>query len=232
VLDCVYNASLKSRALKDPAFKTFLIELAFQRVEAQWGILLSRQIGTPNIASKGKLQPRTVSIPVALYPEGHPNRALGGDDEPQPKAKLIEEIDAPPSSSSAPERAKKPKGILKSPETAADLAKATAALPSPEFSWSKHDAGIQITIRVPGLERTHIPAATLDLEPRRLLLALPPLYALDLDLDLPDARLRESARLSDASAQQALTLKRCPGLDVDRARAEWRVAEEVLVVHA
>src|ERR1700732_2167128 len=76
VFDAVFNSSLKSRTLKDPEFKTFLIELAFQRVEAQTSsaILLSRQIGTPNIASKGKLEPRTVQIPRVLYPEGHPYR--------------------------------------------------------------------------------------------------------------------------------------------------------------
>ncbi|OCH91358.1 hypothetical protein OBBRIDRAFT_792407 [Obba rivulosa] len=228
VLDCVYNASLKSRTLKDPAFKTFLIELAFQRVEAQWHILLSRQIGTPNIASKGKLQPRTVSIPVALYPEGHPHRALGGGDQQQRQAKLIEEIDSPSIPGAATHRTQKPKGILKSPATTTPV----ALPPPPDFSWEKQGTGVQITLRVPGLERAHIPSAALDIEPRRLLLSLPPLYALDLDLDLPDAALPGAARLSGASAHQALLLKRHPRLDVDGARAEWRVADGVLVIHA
>ncbi|EMD35118.1 hypothetical protein CERSUDRAFT_97034 [Gelatoporia subvermispora B] len=242
VLDAIYNASLKPRASKEPAFKTFLIELAFQRVEAQCGILLARQIGTPNIAAKGAIAPRAVAIPAALFPEGHPSRALAGaDEEQQPrKTKLIEELDAPastPPGAASPSAPKAPKGILKPPAastpTAAEAGTPTAALPPPpELSWAKNGTGIQITLRVPGLERAHIPGATLDLEPRRLALALPPLYALDLDLDLPDAELPRAARLAGPSARQALLLKRHRALDVDAARAEWRVAEGVLVVHA
>ncbi|KAG7447290.1 uncharacterized protein BT62DRAFT_948298, partial [Guyanagaster necrorhizus] len=63
VMDCIYNKSLKSRVLRDPAWKTFLIELALQRIEVQSGLVLSRRIGTPNIASKGKLSPREVTVP-------------------------------------------------------------------------------------------------------------------------------------------------------------------------
>lgn len=68
------------------------VELAFQRIEAQTSgaILLSRQIATPNIASKGKLEPRTVKIPSILYPEGHPNRGIVVREE---KANGGEEVD-------------------------------------------------------------------------------------------------------------------------------------------
>jgi len=85
VFDCIYNSSLKSRTLTDPEFKIFLVgmlaklsfsalisilhqstELALQRIEAQSGLTLSRSIGTPNIASKGKLLPRTVHVPASL----------------------------------------------------------------------------------------------------------------------------------------------------------------------
>lgn len=41
-------------------------ELALEHVEEKTHITLSRQIGTPNIASKGKLEPRTVLMPGAL----------------------------------------------------------------------------------------------------------------------------------------------------------------------
>ncbi|KAH9922346.1 pre-RNA processing PIH1/Nop17-domain-containing protein [Epithele typhae] len=65
VLDAIFNSSLKSRALRSPELKTYLIELAFEQIEAQHGLLLSRQIGTPNIASKGKLWPRAALVPTA-----------------------------------------------------------------------------------------------------------------------------------------------------------------------
>ncbi|KAF8966944.1 pre-RNA processing PIH1/Nop17-domain-containing protein [Flammula alnicola] len=68
VFDCIYNTTVKSRTLRDPEFKVFLVELALQRIEAQTGLALSRNIGTPNISSKGKLLPRTVQVPSALLP--------------------------------------------------------------------------------------------------------------------------------------------------------------------
>ncbi|KAF9040151.1 pre-RNA processing PIH1/Nop17-domain-containing protein [Panaeolus papilionaceus] len=69
VFDCVYNSTIKSRTLRDPEFKIFLVELALQRIEAQSGLGLSRSISTPNILSKGKLAPRSVLIPKAIFPE-------------------------------------------------------------------------------------------------------------------------------------------------------------------
>ncbi len=67
VFDCIYNKSLKSRVLRDQDLKLFLVELALQRIEIQFGIVLSRTIGTPNIASKGTLAPRTATIPNIDY---------------------------------------------------------------------------------------------------------------------------------------------------------------------
>ncbi|KAF5326063.1 hypothetical protein D9611_000877 [Ephemerocybe angulata] len=66
VVDCVYHSEVRKRTLRDPEFKVFLVELGLQRIEAQTGLTLSRHIGTPNIASKGTLQQRTVRIPTAL----------------------------------------------------------------------------------------------------------------------------------------------------------------------
>ncbi|KAG6898028.1 hypothetical protein C0992_007024 [Termitomyces sp. T32_za158] len=62
-----------SRTLTDPEFKLFIIELALQRIEAQSSLVLSRHIATPNIASKGKLLPRTVTIPASLVPGAPPH---------------------------------------------------------------------------------------------------------------------------------------------------------------
>jgi hypothetical protein len=64
-------------------------ERALREIEAQNSISLSRTLSTPNIASKGALEQRAVSIPAALFPPGHhypPSR-----DKPPPK-KLIEEV--------------------------------------------------------------------------------------------------------------------------------------------
>ncbi|KAJ3553047.1 hypothetical protein NM688_g3826 [Phlebia brevispora] len=146
VFDCVYNASLKSRCLRDHAFRAFLVELGLQRIEAQHSLLLSRQLGTPNIASKGKLQPRSALVPLILYPETHPLRA-------ENKAKrLIEEIEPLPSSSqregkvpvsqeSTPSLA--PKSILKKPAPMQEVpkrqekAKSTGKSERPKFEWAK-----------------------------------------------------------------------------------------------
>jgi hypothetical protein len=133
---------LHRRISNDPAKK----ELAFQRIEAQTSgsILLSRQIGTPNIASKGKLEPRTVQIPRVLYPEG---REVGGSGVDlgvsggKGKGKqLIEEIE-------------EGKGILKTPTKPIS---STVEIPS--WTWSKTSTKIKIIINVPKLVRPPLPS--------------------------------------------------------------------------
>ncbi|KIM77387.1 hypothetical protein PILCRDRAFT_12029 [Piloderma croceum F 1598] len=237
VFDAVFNSSLKTRTLTDPEFKTFLIELAFQRIEAQksGSILLSRQIGTPNIASKGKLEPRTVQIPRVLYPEGHPSRGamgggvdagvdLGASGGGKGKGKkLIEEI--------GEGEKNKGKGILKTP---AKSVSSTVEVPS--WTWSKTSNKIKIIINVPKLTHPQIPSSTLDLEPRRIILSTPALYELDVNLDASDAEIAatfsKEGGAGEDGMESALTLKRMRDLDVQEARAEWRVGEGVVVVYA
>lgn len=152
-----------------PSLWTRREELALQRIEAESSLLLSRTLGTPNIPSKGALQPRTVSVPAALFPPSHPLRqaALAA-----PAKKLIEEIvspstppPTPPPAASAPPK----KGILKNtargnagarpdaagPTTAPDAGTRTAqdlALETPEWSWTPRDDGrLCIAIGVPKL---------------------------------------------------------------------------------
>ncbi|KAF9477467.1 hypothetical protein BDN70DRAFT_881171 [Pholiota conissans] len=115
LFDCVYNSTLKSRTLRQPEFKVFLVELGLQRIEAQTGLSLSRTVGAPNIASKGPLAPRSVLIPSALLQprsnsaqrEVHQHPASAAVDvsgSAQGKghggAPLIEEIVPSPSASS------------------------------------------------------------------------------------------------------------------------------------
>ncbi|KAM5530849.1 hypothetical protein V8D89_015493 [Ganoderma adspersum] len=233
VFDCIFNSALKSRALRSNEFKTFLIELAFQRIEAQHSLLLSRQIGTPNIASKGKLQPRSVLVPTSLYQSAPSTREHAG-------APLIEVL--PPSNpSSSAARSRPSKGILKSgaKTSQADTQPKLSATPPtrlPGLSWSPTDDGrLRIALSVPHLTRTSIPDTTLDLEPRRLIFLAPDPtpYALDLDLSQPDAAIQKlfGDTQNGDSAMSAMGLKRERPLDVDGARAEWRVAEGQLIIY-
>lgn len=150
VFDCVLNPSIKSRSLKDPDFKNFIIgihlavdlisvlaaeytpELAFQRIEAQTTLVLSRQIGTPNIASKGKPQSRRMLIPAALYLPDHPHRRAPGT--------LVQEI--PDRSTSVFEKAP-PKSILKK--------KINSEAQIPAWSWAQQGSRIRIVFDVPGI---------------------------------------------------------------------------------
>lgn len=52
MFDCVFHSSLKAHP------KPLLVELALNRVESQnANLLLSREVGMPNIRHKGELQP-------------------------------------------------------------------------------------------------------------------------------------------------------------------------------
>ncbi|KAJ6463336.1 hypothetical protein C8R45DRAFT_841164 [Mycena sanguinolenta] len=219
VFDCIYHSSIKSRTVRDPAFKIFiqgtlarmlifLLQLALQRIEAQTSLVLSRQISTPNIASKGKLHPRTVLIP-SVVPTA-PN-----------KRPLIEEI-SPSAPVAVNDKNAPVKGILKSnapPSTATPGVR-------PTWSWSKSASGsIEITIT-----RALVAETTLDLEPRRVILTVPGHPPLDINLGVSDAEI--VAKSGAATPNGGLSLKRERELNVDAATAEWRVSAGVLVVAA
>ncbi|KAJ7233382.1 pre-RNA processing PIH1/Nop17-domain-containing protein [Mycena rebaudengoi] len=222
VFDCIFNSTLRSRSVRDAPFRAFIQELALQRVEAQTSLVLSRQISTPNIASKGKLLPRTVLIPSFLP-----------TSPGAPKKPLIEEVATPsvatPKSGSAPK-----KGILKSENaTPAQPPPPSSLKPGsrPTWSYAKTQSGtLEITIALPHLTPAIVAQTTLELEARRLLLSTPnaDVYApLDIDLALSDAEI-----VARGGGDAALKLKRERALDVDGARAEWRVADEMLVLFA
>ncbi|THG97205.1 hypothetical protein EW026_g4762 [Hermanssonia centrifuga] len=204
-------------------------ELGLQRIEAQYSLLLSRQLGTPNITSKGKLLPRNVLVPLALYPSEHPlhedtnNTKKPLVEELEPRTKLVEDISN--KLKLVEEVETKSKGILKSgPVT-------TQKKECPKFEWVKEGDKLKITVHVPKLRSTHIPNATLDLESRRIILDAAPFYSLDVDLSLSDAQIM-SVSGGASSDNPALTLKRQRDLDVDNATAEWHVGEGVLVILA
>jgi len=227
VFDCVYNSSLKSRSTRDTAFRTFLIEMAIQRVEVQHGLSLSREIGTPNIASKGKLAPRSALVPLALFPATHALKAQGEKGQ----KRLVEEVQEVDrgvlAKAQVPAQAvPRPKGILKR-----GLAKADAggAQERPLFEWTKEGERIKITVGVPNLTHEDIAAAALDVEPRRIVLDVPSLYHLDIDLTMSDAQI-VSMFGGTSSEGSPLMLKRQREFDVDSATAEWRVQERTLIL--
>ena len=91
---------------------------------------------------------------------------------------------------------------------------------------------------------TVVAQATLDVEPRRFTLYVPDLPVLDVNLDLSDAEIvslassAASASLHGTVEEKAvepnntLTLKRQRNLDVDEAKAEWRIGEGILLLTA
>ncbi|KAF8172843.1 hypothetical protein K438DRAFT_1921006 [Mycena galopus ATCC 62051] len=187
VFDCIYHTSIKSRT-----------------------------ISTPNIASKGKLLPRTVLIPAGI-----PTATS--------KRPLIEEL--PPSAAVAVNGNKKSdtptKGILK---PGAQPSTKAPAVSKPKWGWSKTESGsIEITIHIPVLTHALVAETMLELEARRLLLAVPGHPPLDINVGVSDAEI--AAKLG-AGPDGGLTLKRERELDVEAATAEWRVSEGVLVVVA
>ncbi|KAJ4481072.1 pre-RNA processing PIH1/Nop17-domain-containing protein [Lentinula aciculospora] len=253
VFDCVYHNSVKSRTLRDPEFKVFIIELSIQRIEAQTQLTLSRQIGTPNIAVKGKLQPRTVSIPSFLArPEAKAADAHNLDTKSGSMRKpLIEEIIAQDSSdttSQAGVDVRKPKSILKIPLSGpAPMApdRTKTGLP---LTWSWHTADddrLHVQIEVPLVEKTIISRSTLDIEPRRLIFSIPDHPVLDLNLSLSDAELvaylgqgsiditnlsNSSKGKGDSAVNKLLALKRQRPFNVDSATAEWFVVDNTLLI--
>lgn len=131
-------------------------ELSLQRIEAQAQLVLSRQIGMPNIAAKGKLQPRTVSIPSFLAPQDAEAKAadtLRKKSHSMQKP-LIEEIVTSGSSGFASQVIPKPKGILKG--SSAQVPRKVDQTPMWSWSWSwsrSNNDRLQIQIEVPPMVR-------------------------------------------------------------------------------
>lgn len=93
-------------------------------------------------------------------------------------------------------------------------------------------------------------ASALDIEPQRILLYIPKTYFLDIKLDVPDAQIGklrsmsspqdkekseldiDELRIKGHNAGEALRLKRQRDLDVDHARAEWRIGERRVIIWA
>jgi len=280
----------------------YATELALQRIEAQTGLVLSRNIGTPNIASKGKLLPRTVQVPAAMLPALTGAPSASQHPAQLPSKPLIQEVSSTtngaassPTSTdkgaNAGDAAPLPglRGILKKPGPSTSgsstaIAMEKGAIPIEDtpldWSWIKDEEGrLRVEVHVPGLVssvnlpriplflmlpqlQTHslVQSSTLDIEPRRLILAIPGRRVFDVDLQLSDAELtarigmahssRSTSSTSnstpkgkaadleeqrenrkEADTTRTLKLKRQRDFEVDRAEAEWEVGGEKVVIY-
>jgi len=293
VFDAVFNNTLKSRCTKDPDFKLYIIELALEHVEEKAHIALSRQIGTPNIASKGKLEPRTVLIPTSLLAgSSTQGKAVISESKPlirevteasskgsfkqstssghTPSKSILKKSSAPstsqlestsitiPNTTAAGSKTSRPL-IEELPGSSASVSEdvhpidlnAADFLPVPKWSWAKEGKDIRIEIEVPKLTRALHVVSALDIEAQRILLYIPKTYFLDIKLDVSDAQIGklrsmsiesspqvkekkeldiDELRIKGHNAGEALRLKRQRDLDVDNARAEWRISERRVVI--
>ncbi|TRM64085.1 pre-RNA processing PIH1/Nop17-domain-containing protein [Schizophyllum amplum] len=228
VIDAIFNNSIKTRVLTEPDFKLAVIETVFQHLEssAQFrGLILSRQISQPNIASKGKLEPRKVNVP---------------DSAPKASSSKGEIIAPGVSPSSAGAAA--PKSILKKPliEEISSTESASASSSSKEdtpsislkkLSYTYHRALSEdklqniVTIRMPEglLTRDTLKSTTLEVEPHRIMFALPGCQTLDIVIPMNSGK-------APAKDPVAMQLARAVPIDIDSVRAEWRVKDGVVRV--
>lgn len=118
-------------------------ECAVREIEAQNSIALSRTLGAPNIASKGVLEQRAVSIPAALFPPGHYRPSL---DKSPPK-KLIEEVTSSPATADGSNKPPSPSHV--NSKTAVTPPRSNNTVETPSWTWSQEGGEIHITIKVP-----------------------------------------------------------------------------------
>ena len=139
------------------------LELAFQHIEEQFNCLLSPSIATPNILSKGKLDSRSVNVPLFLY---------GLNEKPETVKPASEE---PPNWSCNVEDEGHTLVITLS------VPRLVRLLSSARYA--------DVVLTTWQTERSMIHSATLDLtEPRRVSFRAAGLYALDVSVDRNDVR--------------------------------------------
>jgi len=171
VVDCVYSKELKSKALREPDFKQFLSAVALERVEERHDLQLSRAIATPNIASKGKLESRSVVVPVYGIP--------------QPQARSVPQVQpngvpqtVTPSAGSKPLIEE----IGGSSSSQRNAPSSTPSSKTPVCSITTLQTGqIRVDLEMPDLTRELAQQAALDVEPRRIIFSVgtPPIYEFD-----------------------------------------------------
>ncbi|KJA14573.1 hypothetical protein HYPSUDRAFT_150220 [Hypholoma sublateritium FD-334 SS-4] len=243
VFDCIYNTTLKARLFSDPEVKIFLVELSLQRIESKTGLILSREVKTPNISSKGRLFPRTAQVPAALLLE----TPLAATSPTGTLPVSVSSLVAKPSIEVLPV-ADNEIPINIHPVAQAKVHETTelkASLPPLDWCWSKDQGGrLRIEVNVPDITSSLMQASTLDVEPRRLEFFVPGRGSLDIDLDLSDAaissriKLRSTAKLEDdiepwmeGETIRQLQLKRERDFEVEEADARWITGTQSIIIY-
>ncbi|KAH8829567.1 pre-RNA processing PIH1/Nop17-domain-containing protein [Flagelloscypha sp. PMI_526] len=221
-LEAVLHPDVKSRILRNQDVKIDVAEAALLKIEEHVanGLSLGRKLGTPNLASKGKLVPRKVAVSTSR---------LDHDNQQKP---LIEEMKALP----------EPKKSILKPSTVQNAGLTDVF----SWRWAKTDQGkLEVRIRIPSsLTKSQIEATSLLIEPRRLILTLPAQPAeLDINLNKSDAEIVTTSSSSSSGyltpskgetegdeTQRLLQLKRQRPFNVEDAHAEWRIATSTLTV--
>ncbi|KAF8583393.1 hypothetical protein K439DRAFT_1617496 [Ramaria rubella] len=214
VFDALLSPTLKSRMTKDFNFKSFVLEIILSHIESPpqtpgtlptRSLSLSRTLGTPNIRSKGPLEPREVEVPDFGQIQGDNIRTVtntadipvtpglrAASTEFAAKKPLIEEI--PPSAKPSAMDTRKPKSILKTEASDHRRQEHEAAAPMLDaHTKTEVDAGLEV------------PAWRWEDEGlvagQKLIIETPKLVSLNGDVE------------------------------VDTAKAEWRVGEGRLVIY-
>ncbi|KAL1751899.1 pre-RNA processing PIH1/Nop17-domain-containing protein [Schizophyllum commune] len=239
VVDAIFSNTVKTRVLTDPEFKLAVIETVLQHLESlpkYRGLILSRQISQPNIASKGKLEPRKVNVP---------------DPAPKASTSRSEIVTSANAGSTDTSLTAAPKSILKNSATPLHYSAAPSKplieeISSSEAPASKEDvpaAGLQkltytyhraltdekvqniVTIRLPQgvLTNETLQHTTLDVEPHRIIFALPGCQTLDITIPMSSGK-------APAKDPIAMQLARAAPIDIEAVRAEWRVRDGVVRV--
>ncbi|KAF8305828.1 hypothetical protein DL93DRAFT_296430 [Clavulina sp. PMI_390] len=225
VFDAIFSEKLRERVAKDSEFKHFIMELALEKVEEGSGLVLGRDIATPNLKSKGPLDERTALLPASW---------LSASSSSPVTASLIQEVTTPTVSASTPQSTP--------PTPSSQVGSATPVIPpslpsTPKWTLEIESTGtgprartVRIEVQIPLMTKPDYSQATLDLEPNRLILDCPPSYSrLDVPIFAPSTKDKANPGRS-SSTTSAGAPKKVLSLDIDDAKAEWRVKNGLLVI--
>lgn len=181
--------------MREPDFRQFLSLVALEHVEEKYDLRLSRALATPNIASKGKLESRSVVVPVYGNPQ------IKAASVTPKLAETSSPVTAPPRSKPLIEEIG---GV--SPSTANGV----ESEPTPKTPiWSLTTLGnneIRLDLEMPDLTRELAEQGSLDVEARRIIFSAgsPAIY--EFDKTFPSTK--RDFRVDQARAEWNVTAKK------------------------
>ncbi|GJJ09347.1 hypothetical protein Clacol_003569 [Clathrus columnatus] len=247
VFDAFLNPAVKKRLTEDINYRNYVLEIILSTLESPLlspftsingpsrSLSLSRTLATPNVRFKGRLVPRKVQKAELQMLSGP---TLSSGSNPTTKSKvietqkpLIEELSSNLNAPTIPLAKQQPlKSILKKttvPEIEANNTDydidphikkpSDSKLTAPTWRWSIEklgaDAVVKITIDVPNMTRSIHSQSKLSLSADIITLRTPQ-YFLQIFLN-----------------NQGVKIPLNHVVDIDKARAEWRIEENVLVTY-